>query len=176
MVLPLRRIVLIALLLPILAARADALQDAATATARKDYASALRLLEPLAHGGDARAQTQLATLYYHGLGVAEDDRQAAQWYERAARQGHAPAQFQLANLYAYGHAQPADGSDAMRLAAQWYFEAARQGHADAQYALGILFLAGSGVTQNAAEARKWFARAAKQGNADAQVYLRAAKK
>ena len=64
----------------------------------------------------------------------------------------------------------------MRLAAQWYFEAARQGHADAQYALGILFLAGSGVTQNAAEARKWFARAAKQGHADAQVYLRTAKK
>lgn len=176
MVLPLRRVVLIALLLPIVAARADALQDAATATARKDYAAALRLLEPLAQGGNARAQTQLATLYYHGLGVAEDDQQAAQWYERAARQGHAPAQFQLANLYAYGHAQPADGSDAMRLAAQWYFEAARQGHADAQYALGILFLAGSGVTQNAAEARKWFARAAKQGHADAQVYLRTARK
>jgi uncharacterized protein len=170
MPLPLRSIVvLIALLLPIVAVRADALQDAATATARKDYAGALRLLEPLAQVGDARAQTQLAMLYHHGLGVTEDDRQAAQWYERAARQGHAPAQFQLANLYAYGHAQPADGSDAMRLAAQWYFEAARQGHADAQYALGILFLAGSGVTQNAAEARKWFARAAKQGHADARL-------
>jgi uncharacterized protein len=172
----LRRIVLITLLLPIVAARADALQDAATATARKDYASALRLLEPLAQGGNARAQTQLATLYYHGLGVPEDDRQAMQWYERAARQGHAPAQFQLANMYAYGHAAAADGSDPMRLAAQWYFEAARQGHADAQYALGILFLAGSGVTQNAGEARKWFARAAKQGHADAQTYLRTAKK
>jgi uncharacterized protein len=178
MLLPLRSIVvLIALLLPIVTARADALQDAATATARKDYAAALRLLEPLAQGGDARAQTQLATLYYHGLGVAEDDKQATQWYERAARQGHAPAQFQLGNMYAYGHAPVAEGSeDAMRLAAQWYFEAARQGHADAQYALGILFLAGSGVTQNAAEARKWFARAAKQGHADAQVYLRTAKK
>jgi uncharacterized protein len=172
----LRRIVLIALLIPILAARADALQDAATATARKDYAAALRLLEPLAQGGNARAQTQLATLYYHGLGVPEDDRQATQWYERAARQGHAPAQFELANMYAYGHAAAADGGDAMRLAAQWYFEAARQGHADAQYALGILFLAGSGVTQSPAEARKWFARAAKQGHADAQTYLRTAKK
>jgi uncharacterized protein len=168
--------VLIALLLPIVAARADALQDAATATARKEYATALRLLEPLARDGDARAQTQLATLHHHGLGVSEDDREATRWYERAARQGHAPAQFQLANLYAYGHAQPADGSDAMRLAAQWYFEAARQGHAEAQYALGILFLAGSGVQQNAAEARKWFARAARQGHADAQTYLRTAGK
>lgn len=177
MPLPLRwTVVFIVLLLHILAARADALQDAATATARKDYAAALRLLEPLAQGGNPRAQTQLATLYHHGLGVAEDDRLATQWYERAARRGHAPAQFHLANLYAYGHAQPAEGSDPMRLAAQWYFEAARQGHADAQYALGILFLAGSGVTQNAAEARKWFARAAKQGHADAQVYLRSAKK
>jgi uncharacterized protein len=170
----LRSIVLIALLLSIVCARADALQDAATATARKDYASALRLLEPLAQGGNVRAQTQLATLHYHGLGVAEDDRLAAQWYERAARRGHAPAQFELANMYAYGHARPADGSDAMRLAAQWYFEAARQGHADAQYALGILFLAGSGVAHSPAEARKWFARAAKQGHADARAYLRTA--
>jgi TPR repeat protein len=173
---PLRSMfVLIALLLPIVAARADALQDAATATARKDYAAALRLLEPLAQGGNARAQTQLAALHYHGLGVAENDQAAALWYERAARQGHAPAQFQLANLYAYGHAQPADGGDAMRLAAQWYFEAARQGHADAQYALGILFLAGSGVTASPTEARKWFARAARQGHADAQSYLRTAR-
>jgi uncharacterized protein len=172
----LRSIALIVLLLPSVAARADALQDAATATARKDYAAALRLLDPPAQGGNARAQTQLAALYYHGLGVAEDDKLAAQWYERAARQGHAPAQFLLANMYAYGHAQAADGSDAMRLAAQWYFEAARQGHADAQYALGILFLAGSGVTQSRGEARKWFARAAKQGHADAQTYLRSARK
>jgi TPR repeat protein len=168
-------IVILGLLGLIVGARADALQDAFSAVQRKDYASALRRLEPLAERGDARAQTQLATLYYHGQGVAEDDAQATLWYERAARQGHAPAQYLLGNMYAYGHASAPEGHDAMRLAAQWYFEAARQGHVDAQYSLGLLFLAGSGVQQNAAEARKWFARAARQGHADARAYLRAAR-
>lgn len=160
-------------LLPIVAARADALQDAASAIQRKDYASAVRLLEPLAEAGQARAQTQLATLYYHGHGVPEDDAKALFWYERAARQGHAPAQYLLGNMYAYGHAAVPEGHDPMRLAAQWYFEAARQGQVDAQYSLGLLFLAGSGVQQNAAEACKWFTRAARQGHGDARAYLRA---
>jgi uncharacterized protein len=105
--------------------------------------------------------------------VPEDNTKALAWYERAARQGHAPAQYLLANMYAYGHAAAPEGQDPMRLAAQWYFEAARRGQADAQYSLGLLFLAGSGVQQNAAEARKWFTRAARQGHADAQAYLRA---
>jgi uncharacterized protein len=171
---PLRNfIACLVVLLPMVAAKADALRDAASAVQRKDYASAVRLLEPLAAAGQSRAQTELATLYYHGHGVAEDDVQARLWYERAARQGHAPAQYLLGNMYAYGHAAAPDGHDAMRLAAQWYFEAARQGHVDAQYSLGLLFLAGSGVTQNAGEARKWFTRAARQGHADAQAYLRA---
>ena len=41
--------------------------------------------------------------------------------------------------------------------------------------IGLLFLAGSGVQQSPAEARKWFARAARQGHADAKAYLRAAR-
>jgi len=160
-------------LLPIVGARADAFQEAALAVQRKDYASAVALLEPMAEAGHARAQTLLASLHYHGHGVPEDDARALQWYERAARQGHADAQYLLGNMYAFGHATVAAGHDPMRLAAQWYFEAARQGHVDAQYSLGLLFLAGSGVQQDAAEARQWFTRAARHGHADAKAYLRA---
>jgi TPR repeat protein len=171
---PSRRLVAMSvLLLPIVAAHAAPMDDALQAVQRKDYAAAVRLLQPLAEAGDARAQVQLGTLYYHGHGVAEDDALALRWYDRAARQGHAQAQYLLANLYAFGHAAVPEGHDAMRLAAQWYFEAARQGHMDAQYSLGLLFLAGSGVTQSAAEARKWFDRAARQGHADAKAYLKA---
>ncbi|MDH4062089.1 MAG: sel1 repeat family protein [Aquincola sp.] len=169
-------VVIVALLVPLVCARADDLKDAATAIQRKDYATAVRLLEPLAQAGDARAQTDLATLYYHGQGVPESDAQAVVWYDRAARQGHLPAQYLLGNMYASGHATVPAGHDAMQVAAQWYFEAARKGHADAQYALGVLFLTGSGVVQNNVEARKWFARAAKQGHADARSYLRGAKR
>jgi TPR repeat protein len=165
-------IVVFTLLAPILGARAETLRDATAAVQRKDYATALKLIEPLAEAGDPRAQTQLATLYYHGQGVNESDAQAVVWYDRAARQGHLPAQYLLGNMYAYGHATVPAGYDPMHLAAQWYFEAARKGHADAQYALGVLFLTGSGVVQSNAEARKWFTRAARQGHADARSYLR----
>lgn len=152
-------------------ARADALQDATAAMLRKDYPTAVRLLEPLARSGNAVAQTRLGTLYYHGHGVRESDALALQWYERAARQGLAEAQFHLGNMYAYGLAPLAAEADGNRLAAQWYFEAARQGHADAQYSLGILFLTGSGVNQSSDEARKWIAKAAAQDHADAKAYL-----
>ncbi|HET9978629.1 MAG TPA: tetratricopeptide repeat protein [Burkholderiaceae bacterium] len=171
---PKKTVAMLLLALGALGARADALSDAAAAIGRKDYAAAVQLLEPLAAGGDKRAQTRLGTLYHLGLGVREDDLVARQWFELAARQGFAPAQFELGNLYAFGHAPVPAGEDTQRLAAQWYFEAARQGHAQAQYSLGILFLAGSGVQRNPAEARKWIARAARQGHADAQAYLRAA--
>lgn len=153
---------------------ADALQDAAAAIHRKDYPTAVRLLEPLARGGNALAQTRLATLYYHGHGVRESDAQAQLWFERAAHQGLAEAQFNLGNMYAYGLVALPDDQDPQRLAAQWYFEAARQGHAEAQYSLGILFLTGSGVAQSADEASKWMARAAAAGHADARVYLQGA--
>jgi len=157
----------------VVVARADALQDAVAAVQRKDYPSAVRLLEPLARGGNPMAQSRLAWLYYHGHGVRESDALALQWFERAARQGLAEAQFHLGNMYAYGLAELPPDTDGARLAAQWYFEAARQGHAEAQYSLGILFLTGSGVVQDANVARKWIARAAEQGHADAAAYLRA---
>jgi len=159
------------LLLALPSAHADALQDAVAAVNRKDYPSAVRLLEPLARAGNPHAQTRLALLYYHGHGVRESDALALQWFERAARQGLAEAQFHLGNMYAYGLANLPPDADPQRLAAQWFFEAARQGHADAQYSLGILFLTGSGVNQDAEEARKWIARAAAQGHADARAYL-----
>lgn len=163
-----------ALLLGLLVTRAwgDDLQDGIAALNRKDYASAVRRLEPLAQAGNAQAQWRLGLLYFHGHGVPESDAQALQWFERAARQGNADGQYHVGNMYAYGLADPQRELDAPRLAAQWYFEAARQGHADAQYALGILFLAGSGVQQNAREARRWFERAAARGHADAAAFLK----
>lgn len=161
--------VLICTLMP--GVRAEALKDATDAILRKDYPEAVRLLEPLARGGNPQAQDRLGQLYYHGHGVRESDAAALQWFDRAARQGLADAQVHLGNMYAYGLAPLPPDVDGARLAAQWYFEAARQGHPEAQYALGILFLTGSGVQQNAAEARRWIERAAAQGHADARTYL-----
>lgn len=45
--------------------------------------------------GDADAQYQLGSLYRNGLGVAQDDRAAFIWIERAAQQHSAKAQYHL---------------------------------------------------------------------------------
>ncbi len=165
-----RTLLLSAMLVLVVPARAEALQEAIAAANRKDYPTAVRLLEPLAQAGNAQAQVRLGQLYYHGHGVRESDQQALQWFERAARQGLAEAQFQLGNMYAFGLAAVPADTNPNRLAAQWYFEAARQGHAESQYSLGILFLTGSGVTQSPEEADKWIGRAAAQGHVDAKAY------
>lgn len=165
---------ILALVLAVLgagAACADTLKDATEALHRKDYATAVRLLEPLARQGDPGAQVRLGLLYYHGHGVREDNRTAADWFRRAAGAGLAEAQFQLANMHAYGLVPAPEGEDGQRLAATWYFAAARQGHAEAQYSLAVLFLTGSGVQASAEEALKWMKRAALQGHADARLYL-----
>jgi uncharacterized protein len=166
-----RTIAVLSLVLSILPAHADALQDGQSAIHRKDYPTAIRLLEPLARAGNAQAQLRMGLLHYHGHGVRENDAQALTWFEQAARQGLAEAQFHLGNMYAYGLSDPGPNADPARLAAQWYFEAARQGHAEAQYSLGILFLTGTGLIQNPTEATRWIERAAQQGHADASAYL-----
>lgn len=165
-----RSLALATLLLTLQSVTAQTVQDAVEAIARKDYAAAVRVLEPLARAGNPQAQLRLGLLYYHGQGVKENDARAFELFEQAAEKGLADAQFQLANMYAFGTATVPADVDPNRLAARWYFEAARQGHAEAQYSLGIMFLTGSGVVQSAEEANKWIARAAAQGHADAKAY------
>ncbi len=43
---------------------------------RGDYATAARIVRPLADQGDARAQTALDTSYIEGCGVPQDDVEA----------------------------------------------------------------------------------------------------
>src|SRR5262245_2741195 len=77
-------VVLVALVFVVLAVQAGSLEDGAAAYKSGDYATALRLLSPLAKGGNARAQTTLADMYREGNGVPQDETEAAQWYRRAA--------------------------------------------------------------------------------------------
>lgn len=150
---------------------ADPLAEGSAAYARGDYLRAARHLLPLAQAGNAEAQLRIATMYYRGLGLREDDAAAFSWFRRAAQQGHAEAQYHLAGMYAFGHGVPPEETDPDREAARWYFESARQNNADAQYALGILFHSGKGVVQNPEEALRWFRRAANSGHSDAQRFL-----
>jgi uncharacterized protein len=67
-------------------------EDSVAAYQRGDYATALRLVRPLAEQGRADAQFGLGLMYHEGQGVASVDREAVKWFRLAAEQGIAGAQ------------------------------------------------------------------------------------
>ena len=83
-------------------ARADDLDDALAALNNGDYATAFKLLKPLAEQGNADAQYNLGLMYYHGEGVRKDDKEAVKWLRKAADQGFAIAQHNLGVMYQNG--------------------------------------------------------------------------
>ena len=70
---------------------AGPLEDANAAIKRRDYATAVRLIRPLAEHGDANAQYNLGVLYDNGLGVPQDRVRAYVWLNLAAMQGRESA-------------------------------------------------------------------------------------
>ena len=68
-------------------AAAGPLEDADAALKRRDYATALRFICPLAEQGDASAQYNLGVLYDNGLGVPQDKVRAYMWFTLSASQG-----------------------------------------------------------------------------------------
>ena len=138
---------------------AGQLNDAKAAYDRGDYATALRLLRPLAEQGNARAQSTLGFMYANGRGVAKDDAAAVSWYRKAAEQGYVRAQLDLGGIYETQNDDVA--------AASWYRKAADQGLAFAQHDIGVMYAAGRGVAQDYVQAHMWFNLSAAQGNAGA---------
>lgn len=63
------------------------------------YEEALRLIEPLAHAGYARAQALLGWMREVGRGCNRDYVAAERWYGASADQGYAPAQFYLGSFF-----------------------------------------------------------------------------
>ena len=61
-----------------------AFEDGIAAYDRGDYATALRLWQPLAEEGDPYAQNNLGFMYAEGDGVPLDHIKAARWYRLAA--------------------------------------------------------------------------------------------
>jgi TPR repeat protein len=98
-------------------------QSGVDAYYKGDFKAAYDAWLPLAEAGDAVAQNSLGALYDHGLGVPEDNAEAARWYEMAAQQGMPLAMRNLGNQYATGHGVTYD----INLAQQWYEKAAALG-------------------------------------------------
>ena len=91
---------------PVAAGPLEDTDYADAAYAKGDYATALRLLRPLADQGDAAAQYNLGVMHAKGQGVPQDYTEAAKWYRLAADQGDAPAQSNIGGLYAIGRGVP----------------------------------------------------------------------
>ncbi|MCC6775949.1 MAG: SEL1-like repeat protein [Hyphomicrobiales bacterium] len=131
-------------------------EAAEAALAKSRFTAALRLAQPLANEGVARAQTLVGLIYHSGLGVVKDDNEALRWFRLAAEQGDAEARFHLGVMYDEGQVVPQDHAEA----AKWYQLAAEQGNAQAQYNLGLAYAKGEGVTQDNVRAHMWLNLAA----------------
>jgi uncharacterized protein len=77
-------------------------EDGLSALEGGNYRSAMRLLRPLAAGGDAKAQYRIGVMYEEGRGVPVNYAEAVGWHLQAADQGNAEAQNRLGFLYLYG--------------------------------------------------------------------------
>lgn len=65
---------------------AGPLEDGEAAYGRGEYATALRLLRPLAEQGDASAQHLLGLMYFHGAGVPQEYVLAHTWLNLSTAQ------------------------------------------------------------------------------------------
>lgn len=84
------------------------------------YTSALR--------ADKVAEYQVGVMYERGIGVEQNQTQAAVWYEKAAWQGYMDAQYNLALMYASGRGVDKNLDRAMI----WLAKAAKQGDKEAR--------------------------------------------
>lgn len=142
-------------------------EEAGLAYEQGDFATAYRLIKPLAEQGHAKSQFNLGVMYQRGEGVPPDPAEAMKWFRKAAEQDLPDAHYNLGVIYHNGIIVPQDYAEAMK----WFKKAADLGYARAQYNLGSMYHKGEGVPRDYSEAAKWYRRAAEQGIADAQYFL-----
>ena len=121
------RLIGVAVILFFCAGCTDHLQEGTDAYKERNYAAALKELQPLADKGDAVAQLYIGFMYDNGEGVPVDYRQAVVWYRKSAEQGNANAQYNLAMMHANGLYVPQDWVQALK----WFNLAALSGDQEA---------------------------------------------
>jgi uncharacterized protein len=114
--------------------------------------------------GSSAAMVELGVLYGTGAGVAKDDEQARQLFERAANAGNPRG---VTNLAALGGAASAqDPARVRELLAK-----AAETNAEAQYQLGLMLADGTGGQKDDAGARALFEKAAAQNHPGALLQM-----
>ena len=107
---------------------AEPYDDAIAAFNKRDYATAERLMRPLAEQGNGLAQNALGAMYFNGTGgVPQDYTTGVSWFRKAAEQGDANGQSNLGRAYEKGQGVPRDYVQAHK----WFNLAAAKGDAGA---------------------------------------------
>lgn len=157
-------------------ATAGPFEEVFAAYDREDYEAAFKILEPLALGGDARAQAEIAELYYYGQGVPKNRRLAHLMRQKAAAQGLPEGILQLGHEYfsgvtlildeGYEELVPVDRERGLELIQR----AAELGYAKANIDLGEYYY----ETHDHAEAANWFLSAAEASEHGSEDFYKAA--
>jgi len=124
--------------------------------ANQQWQEAIGAYRKAADKGSTSAMVELGVLFGTGQGVAKDEAQARQLFERAANAGNPRG---VTNLAALG-GPPSDPSKARALLAK----SAETNSAEAQYQLGLMMSEGTGGPKDDASARALFEKAAAQGH------------
>lgn len=103
---------------------ADLLKRGNAAMDARKYREALHWFTQAAQQGNARAQFELAEMYFLGKGVGHDFQYAIRLYRQSAEQKYAPAQHALGTMYRDGFGVPKDE----REAEAWFQKAAQNGY------------------------------------------------
>jgi TPR repeat protein len=143
------------------AAWAGPFEDGVKAFEAEQYPEALKLLTPVAEGGNAEAAYLLGEMYgprswgqpgENRHGVEQDNARVIAWWTKAAEAGNAKAQLKLGWWMMRGQDVVAvDETKAM----QWLVKAAEQGEPQAQFEAALGYWKGKGVPVDLVEARKW---------------------
>ncbi len=136
---------------------------------KKNYNDALPLLLSLAKKGHMEAQRKCGYIYYNGLGVEVDLKEALHWYENAAYID-TNLQFLCGEMYYKGEGCSQDNDKAL----YWYLLAAKRGHVEAECRYGELAYYAKKTTRFEdhvdieKESREWLLKSAKSGYVVAQ--------
>lgn len=126
---------------------------------RRDWAGAIRELQPLAAGGHAGAQARVGHMTLFGYGTPRDEAAAVAMLKAAAAAEEPLAQLWLANALMNGQGGPRDPAQAVG----WLQRAAAQGLPQALHNLGELYFNGVAVPKDEAKGLDYYSRAVQTG-------------
>ena len=132
---------------------------------RRNPEAAAAAYEAAGKCGDAAAWMKLAACYRDGIGVRQDETQAAACLKRAMQINPLPSALALSDCYASGCGVEKNPAKAVFYARK----AAEAGSAAGQYQLGLSLLQ---TPETAQEGMDWIRKAAEQGHAEARKLTR----